>query len=125
MGMSPVHNHPGMHVFTRVLFGTMHVDEYAVEEKVSAGIFRVEKTTSTAVKGDVRVLTPERGNIHSFRALDWTAVFDVAVPPYAGTDRPCQYFAPVCQLGALLLKEASCPPGYITTEIEYSGAPML
>lgn len=100
----PIHNHPSMFVFSRVLFGKLEVDEYEVEEGASKGLLPAHKTTSTSAAGDVRMLTPRRGNIHSFRAVDWTAVFDVAVPPYSDSySGSCRYFAPF-QDDPLLLK---------------------
>lgn len=89
-----VHDHPGMRVFSRVLFGRMEVDEYDVHSQRDDGLLVARRTTTAASAGDVRVLTPESGNIHAFRAVDWTAVFDVAVPPYCeGSGRYCSYFS--------------------------------
>lgn len=115
-----------MYVFTRVLFGTMEVDEYEISQELSPGSFVAAKSTSVAKEGDVRSLAPERGNVHSFRALDWTAVFDIAVPPYDHDgNRPCQYFEPTPRGDFFLLRETSCPHDYVTTEMEYKGNPLL
>lgn len=115
-----------MYVFTRVLFGTMEVDEYEVEEELSPTSFTASKSTSIAKEGDVRSLAPERGNVHSFRAIDWTAVFDVAVPPYdRDGNRPCRYYEPTVKGDSYMLRETSCPHDYVTTEMKYMGNPLV
>lgn len=122
----PVHSHPSMYVFTRVLFGTMEVDEYEIEKELSPGLFSATKSTSIAKEGDVRSLAPERGNIHSFRATDWTAVFDIAVPPYdPDGNRPCRYYEPTARGASFSLRETTCPRNYVTTEMEYMGNPLV
>lgn len=118
-----VHDHPSMHVFTRVLYGSMEVDEYELLEEANPGVYAAAKSTSLGVKGDVWSLSPEKGNVHSFRAIDWTAVFDVAIPPY-DRNHPCQYFEPLFNDESVLLKKASCPLDYVTTEVEYVGYPL-
>lgn len=114
-----------MYVFTRVLFGTMEVDEYEIGEELPRGSFTAAKSTSVAKEGDVRSLAPERGNVHSFRAIDWTAVFDIAVPPYdPDGNRPCRYYEPTVLGDSFSLRETSCPRDYVTTEMNYTGNPL-
>lgn len=50
-----------------MLFGRMGVDEFAVHESQdSPGLLAVKSKKTEMVAGDVRVLTPHVGNIHSF-----------------------------------------------------------
>lgn len=111
-----------MFVFTRVLFGTMEVDEYVLGDEISPGSFVAKGKTSVANEGDVRSLAPDRGNIHSFRATDWTAVFDIAIPPYDPDGyRPCRYYEPAVKGDSVVLRETQCPANYVTTEMTYMG----
>jgi len=41
---------------------------------------------------DVTYLTPERKNIHSFTALEDTAILDVLLPNYDDTNRFCNFY---------------------------------
>jgi hypothetical protein len=40
-------------------------------------------------------LTPDFCNLHSFTAIEATAVIDLLMPPYDDAERDCHYFAPV------------------------------
>lgn len=91
----PTHSHPMMYVFTRVLEGKLHVQEYDIVEPCRrANMFRaVQYKPSVSVAGDVRVLSPGEKNIHSFHAESWTSVLDVVVPPYGSSpQRSCRYY---------------------------------
>jgi PCO_ADO len=95
----PTHSHPFMHVFSSVLAGELHVVEYDMLSPPSRYLQRrydgiaVRRPVSVSYAGDVRVLSPSVGNIHSFHAKAWTVVFDLAVPPYSSSSsRACRYF---------------------------------
>jgi hypothetical protein len=94
----PTHSHPFMHVFSNVLTGELRVDEYDMiappRNRYTYDGIAVQYPASVSLAGDVRVLSPSAGNIHSFRANAWTAVFDLAVPPYSSSpSRACRYYA--------------------------------
>lgn len=95
----PTHSHPSMFVFSKVLFGELEVREYdLLQEQDHSNTVQplnaLRHPTTTSVAGDVRALTPSRGNIHSFHARSWTAVFDLLVPPYSpSSERTCRYFS--------------------------------
>lgn len=93
----PIHDHPQMYVLSKVLWGELHVQSFdplgdswpnLKRERVA-----LKNESSITPAGAVRTLTPTSGNVHAFKAYQWTAVFDVAIPPYdplAG--RPCNYY---------------------------------
>lgn len=96
----PLHDHANMYVVTNVLWGTLEVHEYEplVPDNISGAdtVPAKKQPVSVLEAGNVRSLTPSRGNIHSFRSRDWTAVFDVLVPPYDSyAGRSCNYYTPI------------------------------
>ncbi|XP_038903013.1 plant cysteine oxidase 2 [Benincasa hispida] len=112
-GVIPLHNHPGMTVFSKLLFGTMHIKAYdwvevAAENGASA---LVDTSSGTAPSRSVRlakvkvdadftapcdssILYPaDGGNMHCFTAVTACAVLDVLGPPYSDPDgRHCSYY---------------------------------
>jgi len=117
----PLHNHPGMTVFMRALFGDADVASYdlvscvdasgeSVETHLSAtdaregrgrtfeARFAGRARLSGAVDDDdetssMMTLTPNRGNVHSITAMTACAILEVQTPPYAvGRGRDCHYF---------------------------------
>jgi len=101
----PLHDHPKMHVFGRLLFGRMRVRSYNPEplEPVAAALRPIPPGACAAVLHEDHVLgpTPEtymlgpgEGNVHELFALEDCAFFDVVVPPYDSTQgRSCTYYA--------------------------------
>lgn len=93
----PLHDHPGMHVFGRLLFGRMRVVSYDPEVAVD-GLPGTgwAKLCSDQVLGPAPTtysLGPENGNIHELEALEPCAFFDVLTPSYdARLGRDCTYF---------------------------------
>lgn len=105
----PMHDHPGMYVFGRLLFGSMRVKSYDFvgdTEKKSSNFLqwgpfgsskrevvdRGEKVIGP--KPVTYSLGPERGNLHEIVALEDSAFFDVLFPPYnEATGRGCNYYA--------------------------------
>ncbi|XP_074319127.1 plant cysteine oxidase 2 [Silene latifolia] len=108
----PLHNHPGMTVFSKLLFGTMHIKSYDWVDnvsEVSALTSRASENTALAAKArlaklnvnanfvapcDTSILYPTTGgNMHCFTAVTACAVFDVLSPPYSDPDgRHCAYY---------------------------------
>ncbi|OEL36168.1 Plant cysteine oxidase 2 [Dichanthelium oligosanthes] len=101
----PLHNHPGMTVFSKLLRGSLHVKSYdwaGADPPVAGGgstpgvpALRLAKLV---LDEDLRapcgalVLFPESGgNMHQFAAAAACAVLDVLGPPYSG-DRDCTYY---------------------------------
>ncbi|PAN45857.1 hypothetical protein PAHAL_9G147500 [Panicum hallii] len=99
----PLHDHPGMTVFSKLLLGSLHVTSY--DWAAGAGAVPTPRDGHPAVRlarlvldADLRapcgalVLFPESGgNMHRLAAATACAVLDVLGPPYSG-DRDCIYY---------------------------------
>lgn len=102
-GVIPLHNHPEMTVFSKLLLGKMHIKSYDWIDPVNsdgstpAPQFRLAKLKADSVftsPCNTSVLYPtEGGNIHAFTAITPCAVLDVLGPPYSKEDdRDCSYY---------------------------------
>ncbi|GMH05139.1 hypothetical protein Nepgr_006979 [Nepenthes gracilis] len=109
-GVLPLHNHPGMTVFSKLLFGAMHMKSYdwAIEKPCSSvsisGALQIEGKVAQLAKlqvdadftapCDTSILYPAAGgNMHCFTALTACAIVDVLGPPYSEPDgRHCTYY---------------------------------
>ncbi|XP_051141529.1 plant cysteine oxidase 2-like isoform X2 [Andrographis paniculata] len=109
----PLHNHPGMTVFGKLLFGTMHikaydwsnevprnkdlVPAYPVDAKIRPDGMQLAKlkvNSEFTAPCRTSILYPaDGGNMHCFTAKTACAVLDVLGPPYCDPDgRHCQYY---------------------------------
>lgn len=87
----PLHDHPGMHVFGKLLFGKMRALSLDLDEG-QAGLARLH-SEEVHTGPTTYSLGPNDGNLHELEALENCAFFDVLTPPYdpwAGRD--CSYF---------------------------------
>nr|XP_023877171.1 plant cysteine oxidase 2-like [Quercus suber] len=102
-GVIPLHNHPGMTVFSKLLLGTMHIKSYDLVDPINldgsvpSSQLRLAKLKADRVfeaPCDTSVLYPTTGgNIHAFTAITPCAVLDVIGPPYSKEDgRDCSYY---------------------------------
>lgn len=112
----PLHNHPGMTVFSKLLLGSMHVKSYDWLNTADPDPSSATSTTSTSSSSsdgpclrlaelvvddvftapcDTSVLYPTAGgNMHRFTAMAPCAILDVLGPPYSiEEDRDCTYYA--------------------------------
>lgn len=107
-GVIPLHNHPGMSVITRVLYGSANVTSYDLlpkselshlpADEVQAGRDDI-KWARVSRQGDFVAectmwLDPRRFNLHQIRANDQIgcALLDIMIPPYNNSDRDCHHF---------------------------------
>jgi len=117
----PLHNHPGMSVVTRVLYGAASVTSYDILsdtelQTLEAGseiVYEDATFTSDAINPEVgsvswaRVsregkfgqetttwLDPRRFNLHNIQASSdiGCALLDIMVPPYDNANRDCHHF---------------------------------
>ncbi|XP_054789249.1 plant cysteine oxidase 4-like [Prosopis cineraria] len=130
----PLHDHPGMTVLSKVLYGSVHVKAYdwikldasgcptwGLASKVVDGIMEAAEEPS--------VLFPRSGgNIHCFTALTPCAILDVLSPPYSqDLGRPSTYFSdfPIPSLpGYAWLEEKPLPDDLIVKGAPYLGPPV-
>jgi len=94
----PLHDHPGMTVFSKLLHGSLHVTSYdwaagsASHGHPAARLARLVLDADLRAPCDALVLFPESGgNMHRLAAATACAVLDVLGPPYFG-DRDCTYY---------------------------------
>lgn len=97
----PLHNHPGMTVLGKVLYGAAHVRSYRWIESAGSSI-NLSKARPAKVVRDgemsapcgAMVLRPEEGgDVHALRAITPCAVLHILTPPYSSQDgRHCSYF---------------------------------
>lgn len=98
----PLHNHPGMTVLSKLLYGSMHVKAYdwvTHDDRLNgnASMPRVAKLVVDKILSapcETAILYPSTGgNIHAFTAVTPCAVLDVLAPPYsASAGRHCTYY---------------------------------
>lgn len=107
-GVLPLHNHPGMTVFSKLLFGTMHIKSYDwvadapsnastdvnPSETPAARLAKVKVDADFTAPCNTSILYPaDGGNMHCFTAVTACAVLDVLGPPYSDPDgRHCTYY---------------------------------
>ncbi|KAA8541135.1 hypothetical protein F0562_025119 [Nyssa sinensis] len=97
----PLHDHPGMTVLSKVLYGSLHVKAYDWVEP--ARILKSKKPVRLAKLAVDEVLTApcgtsvlypkSGGNLHCFTAITPCAVLDILAPPYLeAACRKCTYY---------------------------------
>ncbi|KAK6921109.1 Cysteine oxygenase/2-aminoethanethiol dioxygenase [Dillenia turbinata] len=98
----PLHDHPGMTVLSKVLYGSMHVKAFDWVEptriQISNGPVRLAKLVADKVvtpESGTSILYPKTGgNLHCFTAVTSCAVLDILAPPYSeAAGRKCTYYS--------------------------------
>ncbi|XP_075516156.1 plant cysteine oxidase 2-like [Primulina tabacum] len=97
----PLHNHPEMTVFSKLLLGTMAIKAYdwvdpfkGYSTSKTRRLAKLKTNTTFTAPCDTSVLYPTSGgNVHEFRAITPCAVLDVMGPPYSHDDgRDSSYY---------------------------------
>lgn len=99
----PLHNHPEMTVFSKLLLGKVHIKAYdlvnpnIINNNPSPSQLKLaclKADTVFTAPCDTSVLYPTSGgNIHAFTAITPCAILDVVGPPYCKKDgRDCSYY---------------------------------
>ncbi|GMS80188.1 hypothetical protein PENTCL1PPCAC_2363, partial [Pristionchus entomophagus] len=120
----PMHDHPTMHGFIRVLRGSLRVTSFSrlpsssIEN--SSVRFNGEREVSE-IDGSI-YLSPDTDNIHQVRALeDGTFFFDLLIPGYKEVN--CTYFElphPLPAVGTEMeLQRCPTPPSYSCIHLPY------
>lgn len=95
----PLHDHPGMSVISRVLYGSLHIKSYdlikdgaAASGKKHKARLRVDKTITAPYTTE---LLPDHSNLHELVGDDdiGCAFLDIITPPYHSNEgRDCTYY---------------------------------
>ena len=143
-GTIPLHDHPGMTVVSKLLYGRMRVRSYDWAEAGDAGVVvdgagaatRVPRLARLVADREIQSpnaplsLYPSDANVHTFHALTDAAVLDVLAPPYAvGAGRDCHYFVETplgprgepCGENEAWLLETECPTSFEVNRGLYVG----
>ncbi|XP_020591010.1 plant cysteine oxidase 2 [Phalaenopsis equestris] len=102
----PLHNHPGMTVFSKLLLGSMHIKSYDwvvvsqdshepshVDLPSGERLAKVKTDDVFTAPCETSILYPSSGgNMHCFTAKTACVVLDVLGPPYSDPERNCTYY---------------------------------
>uniref|UniRef100_A0A2N9F4V4 cysteine dioxygenase n=1 Tax=Fagus sylvatica TaxID=28930 RepID=A0A2N9F4V4_FAGSY len=134
-GTFPLHDHPGMTVISKLLYGTVYVKAYDWMKVENSGCRTSGLAACVAdeifkAPCEPSVLFPRSGgNIHSFTALTPCAILDVLSPPYSEElGRGSTYFSdfPIPYLpGYAMLEEKDLPDDLVVIGEPYLGPPIV
>ena len=85
----PLHDHPGMHVFSKTLYGSFYTVEM---DQVDEGRARVVDEHVRTSQSPMAVVRADYGNLHAIYAYSTCAFVDVILPPYENGVRECTYY---------------------------------
>lgn len=86
----PIHDHPGMAVYSKLLFGTLRLRSFDVlpEQETKMGSAIQGRRKAACVESIISApaqtwsLTPQLHNLHELHAVSTCAILDVLLPPY-------------------------------------------
>eukprot|EP00929_Paragymnodinium_shiwhaense_P000394 TRINITY_DN100647_c0_g1_i1.p1 TRINITY_DN100647_c0_g1~~TRINITY_DN100647_c0_g1_i1.p1 ORF type:complete len:346 (+),score=50.21 TRINITY_DN100647_c0_g1_i1:48-1085(+) len=125
----PLHDHPSMHVFGKLLFGKLRVISLDVvgaagSDKMTAHFHSDQEYGPEPV---TFCLGPEAGNLHELYAVEDCAFFDLVTPSYnSRSGRDCTYYGVV-----EMKKDGTCtiqpryPRNFYMDSVPYRGPPFI
>ncbi|MEK7483231.1 MAG: hypothetical protein AABZ60_02745 [Planctomycetota bacterium] len=88
----PLHDHPQMKVWLKVLWGTLSVQSYDwAEDYPYEGLAHLTQRATCNGATETLCITPKQYNLHEIYATENCAFLDVLFPPYSD-ERPCHYY---------------------------------
>merc|ERR1712100_251687 len=93
----PLHDHPRMTVCTKMLYGSAHFMAYDWENSPDSngeGVVKLSLDETLTKEDSVKVLYPDKANIHAIKANTTCAFLDILIPPYDSLERTCTYYKP-------------------------------
>ncbi|XP_076181217.1 2-aminoethanethiol dioxygenase [Ptiloglossa arizonensis] len=143
----PMHNHPGMHGFLKVISGAVQVNSYTLKTnddhiiKLNKEIAALRhRPISLHSNSPACILTPRDKNLHEISCIEGPAAFlDILSPPYDVDDcgkgpRPCTFFKTInsklCTDSADIIEEVKLlviegPPDFYSKTLKYTGPPLM
>lgn len=130
----PMHDHPGMHVFGRLLFGRLRVTSFDIESSqgdpwnMSTRYLAVHRGEKEIGPNPVTYsLAPDDGNLHEIEALDDSAFFDILTPSYdAQQGRDCNYYKCEAPVGdGRFILTPTYPSNFYMSSVPYEGPPFV
>ncbi|XP_033322655.1 2-aminoethanethiol dioxygenase [Megalopta genalis] len=143
----PMHDHPGMHGFLKVISGAVQVnsytlktnDDHIIKSNKEIDAFR-HRPISLHNNSPACVLTPRDKNLHEISCIEGPAAFlDILSPPYDEDDsgngpRPCTYFKTISSTSCMdlpdIVEEVKLlafegPPNFDSESLKYTGPPLM
>mmetsp|Transcript_35769 Transcript_35769/g.78080 ORF Transcript_35769/g.78080 Transcript_35769/m.78080 type:complete len:247 (+) Transcript_35769:180-920(+) len=133
----PLHDHPGMVVMSKLLYGSMHIRSFDWQGEKPQGVGaqgRARLIHDQVHGGPAEPLTlfpASGGNIHAFTSISHCAVLDVLAPPYKPNEgRDCQYYSELepgskCVGADAFLVEIKAPDDFVVERGHYKGPAIV
>ena len=98
----PIHDHPGMLVFSKILKGQAAITHFDIVDKDNfykdistlqfCRLSARKSHTNVLKESDLDCVLPDKGNLHSIDAVQRTVILDVMFNYYDDSERPCSFF---------------------------------
>ncbi|CAK9832730.1 2-aminoethanethiol dioxygenase [Anthophora retusa] len=144
----PIHDHPGMYGFLKVISGIVQVNNYTLKAnedhtiRLNKEVMALRhKPISLHSNSAACTLTPRDKNLHEITCIEGPAAFlDILSPPYDVDDcgkgpRPCTFFKTVsssklCTDSPDIVEEVKLvviegPPDFCSGSLKYTGPPLI
>ncbi|KAJ3338285.1 hypothetical protein HDU83_008230 [Entophlyctis luteolus] len=122
----PIHDHPNMTVFTKVVYGDLHVRKFEFVDRLRCSYAKIVRDTicrgtssskpiqnqvpSTSNQTIFKAYPADGPNLHSFTALsDFAVILDVFGPPYLRGEREVTYYTEIAPIQSDSSPESSLP----------------